>query len=252
MKTMLRLVAAAALAGGIMVAGEPGGRVSVDRRDRPLAEVLKDVEQATGRKFESTPAMLEGKTLTFVKNGTPEEVFLAFGVTLELTQSITLVPSKDGAWKLVPFTRKESTAPRLPSRGRRLSVDVVEGTVLLTGGQGNVTVRAGERSSVTSGGLPVPPAPIDVATIAPWRLPEAPAAAGLDARIPLPEVRIRLLGYTDKGEPILEYECNGEKRVLDFGVLEAPELQRQKLVIENGELVLPLNLRFKIDKGTNK
>lgn len=40
--------------------------------------------------------------------------------------------------------------------------------------------------------------------------------------------------------------------MLDFGVLEAPELQRQKLVIENGELVLPLNLRFKIDKGTNK
>lgn len=251
MKTMLRLLAVAALAGGIMIAGEPGATVRVEKRDRPLPEVLKDLERATGRKLEFDAAKVEGKTLTFVKSGTPEEVFLAFVTTLEKVHSITLVPSRDGAWKLLSYDRVVAKA-RPPSRGRRLSVDVAEGTVLLTGGQGSVTVRAGERSWVTSGAIPVPPVPVDTSTLAAWRLPEAPAAAGIDARIPLPEFRIRLLGYTEKGDPILEYECNGEKRPLDFGVLESPEIGRQKIVMENGELVLPFNLRFKLDKGTNK
>lgn len=250
MKPLLALLGAV-LAAGLMSAGEPGAKVSVDRRDAPLADVVRDVEAATGRKIEAAPAIVAGKSLTFVKSGTPDELFGAFGVTLEAMCSITLVPGRDGSWRLIPF-RKAPVTPRTTSRNRRLTVNVVEGAVLLTGGQGSVTVRAGERSWVTSGAIPVPPVPVDTATVAAWRLPEAPASAGLDARIPLPEVRVRLLGYTEKGDPILEYECNGERRTLDFGVLEAPELGRQKLVIENGELVLPLNLRIKLDKGTNK
>ncbi|MCC6737963.1 MAG: hypothetical protein IT452_02870 [Planctomycetia bacterium] len=250
MKPFLALLGAV-LTAGLMMAAEPGTKVSVDRRDAALADVIRDVETATGRKVEAAPAVVAGKTLTFVKSGTPDDVWAAFSVTLEAMCSITLVPGREGAWRLLPYD-KVAAVPRPPSRGRRLTVDVVEGAVLLTGGQGNVTVRAGERSWVTSGALPAPPVPVDAASVAPWRLPEAPAAAGVDTRIPLPEVRIRLLGYTEKGDPILEYECNGERRTLDFGVLEAPEIGRQKLVIENGELVLPLNLRLKLDKGTNK
>lgn len=250
MKTMLRFVAAAALAGGLMVAGEPGGTVHVDLRDASLADALKEIEAKTGRRFECPPALLEGRKVTFVKTGTVDDVFNQFGTTLEIAQSITLVPGRDGAMRLIPFTKKEAKTSRPPTRGRRLSVEVVEGTVILAADPGRVTVRAGERSFVSSGALPAPPTPFDTATVAPWRFPEAPAAAGIDARVALPEIHFRLLGYTDKGDPIVEYEVNGVKQTLDFGTLDIPESERKKIVIENGELLLPFTLRLKVDKGS--
>ncbi|KAF0246258.1 MAG: hypothetical protein FD180_889 [Planctomycetota bacterium] len=250
MKNMLRFVAAVALTGGLMVAGEPGGIVRVDLRDVPLAEALGRLEKETGRKFEYTPGTVESRRVDFVKSGTVAEVLAAFATTLEVTESITLVPGKDGAHKLLPFTRKPSTNPRPVARSRRLAVDVVEGTVMLFGGQGSVAVRAGERSWVYSGSLPAAPVPCDPATVALWRMPEAlSASSGLQARVPLPEIRFQLLGYTESGQPIVEYEVNGARCVLDFGTLDIPEEERRKIVIENGELVVPINVRVQIPKA---
>ena len=250
MKTMLRFLAAAALTGGLMIAGEPGGLVRVDLRDAPLAEALARVEKETGHKFEYAPGSIDSRKVTFVKSGTVAEVLGAFATTLEVTQSITLVPGKDGAQRLLPFTKKVSTNARPVARGRRLSVDVVEGTVKLYGGQGSVAVRAGERSWVYSGSLPAAPVPFDAATVALWRIPDAASSSsGLQARIPLPEIRFQLLGYTESGDPIVEYEVNGTRCVLDFGTLDIPEEERRKIVIENGELVVPIKVRVQIPKA---
>jgi hypothetical protein len=250
MKHMLRMLAAAALAGGIMVAGEPGEVVSVDMRERPLAEVLEAVGKATGHRFEYAPGTVEGKKISFVKSGMPDDVLAAFGAALDVTQSIALVSGKDGARRLLPYKKSTRVAPKPATRSRRLTVEVVEGTVLLTGGQGSVTVRAGERSWVNSGALPAAPVPFDTASVAPWRVPEASAAStGLQASVPLPEVRFQLTGYTESGDPIIEYEMNGARFKLDFGTLDIPEEERRKIVIEDGELLLPFTLRFKIDKS---
>ena len=154
MKTMLRFVAAVALAGGFMVAGEPGGTVDVDLREASLAEALKKLEAETGRRFECPPALLEGRKINFVKRGSADEVCTQFGITLERTHSITLVPGKDGSLRLIPFTKQEAKTSRPPPRGRRLTVEVVEGTVALIGDRNSrVTVRAGERSWI-AGSLP--------------------------------------------------------------------------------------------------
>ncbi|MEK7467794.1 MAG: hypothetical protein AAB074_10310 [Planctomycetota bacterium] len=250
MKKLLRFVAAVALTGGLMVAGEPGGVVRVDLRDASLAEALARIEKETGHKFEYAPGTVEGRKVTFVKSGTVAELLGAFATTLEVTQSITLVPGKGGAQKLLPFFKKPVANPRPVARSRRLAVDVVEGTVMLFGGQGSVAVRAGERSWVYSGSLPAAPVPCDVATVAQWRMPEAASASsGLQARVPLPEIRFQLLGYTETGEPIVEYEVNGTRCVLDFGTLDIPEEERRKIVIENGELVVPINVRVQIPKA---
>jgi hypothetical protein len=81
--------------------------------------------------------------------------------------------------------------------------------------------------------MPVPPAPVDGATLAPWRFQDAQPSGGLEASIPVPEARYTVKGYTPTGDPIVEYEVNGVKKVV---------------VVENGELIVPVPV--KLPQGT--
>ncbi|MCE9583914.1 MAG: hypothetical protein K8T20_15635 [Planctomycetes bacterium] len=252
MNNILRIFAIGLLAGGLMLAGEPGKTLSVELRDKPLAEAVQQVEKETGRKIDALPALLAGKSVTFVSRGTAEEILAAFNTTLEKSQSLTMIRSENGSFRVHGFIPAKPASIRPASRGRRLSVDVIEGTVALVGDRGRVTVRSGERSFVAAGAVPAQPVPCDPSTVATWRFPDAPAAAGIDASIPLPEIRWRFVGTTEDGKPIVEYEIVGDSRTTDLGTFEASTVARHRLVIENGVLDLPINFHFTVDKGTNK
>ena len=251
MKTLMKPLMVFALLGSAMLAEEPGNARRVELRDVPLADAIREVEAATGRKFEVPAGVAEGRKVTFVARGTPDEIVGAFGVTLEKTQELTLLPGQNGALRLHRFIPARPVAPRLAPRGRRLSVEVVEGSVALIGDRGRVTVKAGEKSFVASGSLPTEPIPFDASTVASWRFKDAaPSSAGLAAQIVLPDVKCRLVGYTDSGSPILEVEIAGSKQQLVFGEVETDGIGRSKFVVEGNEVVLPLNIRLKLDKGS--
>lgn len=251
MKKLLRSLAVLALAGGLMIAGEPGEPVKVELHDAPLADAIQRLSEATGRKIDASAVLLTGKTVNFVSRGTAEEVLAAFGATLEKSQSLTMIYDANGSIRVHGFRPAKLASQRPAPRGQRLSVDVAEGTVALIGDRGRVMVNAGERSSVEAGVVPAQPVSCDLAAVAPWRFLDA-APTGQDVRVSLPEIRLHLVGYTDDGKPIVEYEYAGERRATEFGTLESPDLGRHRLVVENGGLDLPINFHVTVDKGTNK
>jgi hypothetical protein len=252
MKPFAKIALALVLGAGLMRADE-GGPVTVHLNDVPLAEALKEIEKATGHRFVVTPAQVEGRRVTFVRRGTPEEILGAFSATLEQAHRLAIVGGGT-EHRLNEFNPAQAAHARPAPRGRKLSVTVVEGTVALVGDRGRVTVRAGEASSVFAGSLPASPVPRDTSTVAAWRFNDVSGAQGLEARIPLPELECRLVGWAPDGRPIVEYEIEGEKRTTIFGEFDTNGAERERLIIEGDgsgyTLEIPLKLRLKLNRGS--
>jgi hypothetical protein len=249
-RPLLSFAAAALLAAGALVASEPEARVGLDLRDVPLADALRKIQEATGTPIEAPEALVQGRTLNFTSRGTPAEILNAVGVLLEKHHQLALLPTSDRRLRLHKFVPVAAGGVRPLARSGRLTVKVVEGTVALRSARGSVTVRAGETSSVSAGVLPTEPRPFDATNAAPWRLREATIGSGLEARIPLPELGCRLVGYTDAGEPIVEVQLPGGRMPLGFGELEVEGVERTKGVVEGDELIVPVKLRIKLEKGS--
>ncbi|MBI2921081.1 MAG: hypothetical protein HYY18_08360 [Planctomycetes bacterium] len=248
MNTFRNFAFVLALLGGVLVADENPVSKRIDLRDAPLADAIREVEAATGKKIDAPAPLTEGKKVTFVARGTPRELIAAFGATLEGSQQLTLIGQGDG-FRVHRFIPPKPVAPRLAPRGRRLTVTVVEGTVALVGDRGRVTVQAGEKSSVAAGALPAEPRPCDTSAVAAWRFKETSLSGGFEARIPLSAVKLRIVGWTEDGRAIVEYEVEGTRQQSGPMEMNLAGIDRNKAVVEGDELVLPLNIRIKLDKG---
>lgn len=247
MRLFMRALLALTLAASLMTAGERDA-VRVEVRNGTLAEALKQVEAATGQAIDAPAGLLDGKTVTFVARGTPDELIAAFAVTLEKSNQLTLLPGENGALRLHRFIPATGGSARPAPRGRRLTVRVAEGAVALVGDRGRVTVRAGEMSSVSAGTLPTEPRAFDVAATAPWRLRDAPAPSGMESTVALPPLRCRWLGDTPDGKAILEIEVEGVRQTLVFGDLEVAGIDRRRQIVEGQELELMLPVKLTLNR----
>ena len=85
--------------------------------------------------------------------------------------------------------------------------------------------------------------------MAAWRFKETTLSGGLEARIPLSAVKLRIVGWTEDGRAIVEYEVEGTRQQSGPMEMDLAGIDRNKAVIEGNELVLPLSIRIRLDKG---
>lgn len=179
---------------------------------RPLAEIVREVSARIGRpiafRSESTGRHEAAMTLPAPD---PDTLMEHFGRALE-RENIALLREEDPShgWTLVAFTRPAAAPVPALRPTDPFTVRVVAGRVELQLGDGRASriVEAGEEGAVTVAGLLAPPRRIDPVAVALWRPDAAPAvaAAAPEGTSDLAlEYRVRVLGTTDDGQTVVEW-----------------------------------------------
>jgi hypothetical protein len=195
---------------GTSPAEAPAEAVAFEFVRRPLAEVAAAISARVGRPIAVRSEALGRQEVTVRLTGAdPETLLRRFGEALE-PLNIALLREADPArgWYLITFRRAAAAPPG--ADGEPFVVRVVEGRVRLQGARGAMDLKGGEEGIVTAAGQLLPSRRIDPQTVALWRTGAGPSSSSTPpaGRSVLP-LAYRVLGTTDEGQTIVEWESPG-------------------------------------------
>lgn len=200
----------------------------------PLKDVVPHVERLGEVKIAVAPPVAEESVEFRVDSAAgPSDVVRAFDRALEAIEMALVV--RDDGYEVLRFRSDASPGPP------RMDVGVAEGSVDLVGDRGRVGVAEGQESRMDAEGRPAAVTPIDRRALGAWReVPLSPAPPVL-ARIPLPALRVRRVGTSERGL-VVEYSLPAVESAEGVVV----EVEPTKVVLGGaGDVVVPVRVRLR-------